>query len=290
VSHCTSGSAVLPKKAARRVKPNGVRTILRRILRDRPAPPASHNSPRWHICSAHRFDRIVLALNGELKCEQRTRDTCKRSHTRVNAKVRAGRGFPERGPHPCVWPICTAGKARETGNGGQLAEQVKRPEIPPTSNSAVDPLFNGTLFLCSHQFTIKSQNNAVKSVSAADMATAVNYATQAARPISKYAAQYGPNTISVSTRRAAFFGNTARPRSTMTHSSKAGSLDSIPKQPAQHLLHCHSQSAGIDQYGWRSLARIGGYHGNANVPYCFVNLFRHEPYNRRREQRFMPWR
>src|SRR5690348_8914928 len=36
--------------------------------------------------------------------------------------------------------------------GGQLAEQVKGLKFPPTSNSAVDPLFNGTLFFVRIQF------------------------------------------------------------------------------------------------------------------------------------------
>src|SRR5258706_11097465 len=85
-------------------------------------------------------------------------------------------------------------KAKHLKKLGVAPAKVK---LPTKGTSAVDPLFNGTLFFVQVQFTIHSQNDTVNSISDADLATAVKYATQAAVPISQYASQYGVNKVDV---------------------------------------------------------------------------------------------
>jgi acylphosphatase len=157
--------------------------------------------------------------------------------------------------------------------GGKLAEQVKTLSFPVMSSSAVDPLFNGTLFFVRILFTIKSQNNAIKSVSAADMTTAVNYATQAVVPISRYSAQYGANTIAVSP------GVITVPVTLQNPSYNDAQLqswvNSIVSQnklpPSCCVVVLNPQ--GVTNTDGDPAQGIGGYHGKANVPYCFVNMF-----------------
>jgi len=62
----------------------------------------------------------------------------------------------------------------------------------------MNSLFNGTIYFASIEFTVQNQGNKVISVSDADMNTAISYATQAAVPISLYAAQYGQASITIS--------------------------------------------------------------------------------------------
>jgi hypothetical protein len=79
-----------------------------------------------------------------------------------------------------------------------LSKLLKDVKFPNIGNASVDPLFSGTFYFVRVQFTIQNQGNKVISVSSVDMATAVQYATLAAYPISVYASQYGTNSLSVS--------------------------------------------------------------------------------------------
>jgi hypothetical protein len=62
----------------------------------------------------------------------------------------------------------------------------------------MDPLFNGTLHFVQMVFVIQNQQNRQVSIDDADMATALQYAQKAIRPISLYASQYGYNHLVVS--------------------------------------------------------------------------------------------
>ena len=67
----------------------------------------------------------------------------------------------------------------------------------PSPNAAISGgLFHGTLVFARIVFTRPNQPDF--SLSAADVQTAVNYATLAVVPIQRYASQYGPNSVSVS--------------------------------------------------------------------------------------------
>ncbi len=156
--------------------------------------------------------------------------------------------------------------------GGKLAKQLKSVKFPPTSSSVVDPLFNGTLFFVRILFTIRNQNNAVKSVSAADIATAIKYASQAARPISRYAAQYGPNTISVAPGIINF--SVALASAAYNDSQLQGWVNSIVTQhrlPSSACVVVLNPQGVVNKDGDPGKG-IGGYHWKASVPYCFVNV------------------
>jgi hypothetical protein len=80
----------------------------------------------------------------------------------------------------------------------RLSKLLTGIKFPNIGNTSVDPLFSGTFYFVRVVFTIQSQGNAVISVSSADMATLVQYATLAVFPISVYASQYGKNNLGVS--------------------------------------------------------------------------------------------
>lgn len=86
----------------------------------------------------------------------------------------------------------------ETRSDKNMARLIEGVQFPKISNASVDPLFNGTFYFVRAVFTIQSQGNAKFSVSSADMATIVQYATLAAYPIGVYATQYGNNNLKVS--------------------------------------------------------------------------------------------
>jgi hypothetical protein len=155
----------------------------------------------------------------------------------------------------------------------QLARLLKTIDFPASGNTAVDPRFSGTLFFARIQLTIQNQNNAVLSVSAADVQTAIQYATLASLPISEYAAQYGPNDISVSQSLIDFA--TVLPSATYNDTQLQGWVNQIASQNNLSSNSCVvvlSPTSLINTNGnWTQ--GVGGYHGLANVPYIFVNVF-----------------
>lgn len=78
-----------------------------------------------------------------------------------------------------------------------LAKLLKGVTFPAIRTQVSAPLFSGTLYFVQMEFTIQDQGNKVISLSDSDMATILNYANLATLPISEYAAQYGPNSITV---------------------------------------------------------------------------------------------
>jgi hypothetical protein len=160
-----------------------------------------------------------------------------------------------------------------SGLDARLAKQLKAVEFPSVGNMSVDPLFNGTLYFVRVQFTIQSQNNSVIAVSAADMATTVEYATEAAPPISAYAGQYGANNISV---HQAIVPYAVTLPSTSYNDTQlqawVNAIASANNLPSSACVVVLNPLGMTNTSGDRSQG-IGGYHGKANVPYIFVNLF-----------------
>jgi hypothetical protein len=160
-----------------------------------------------------------------------------------------------------------------SGLDARLTKQLKEIKFPTVGNMSGDPLFNGTLYFVRMQFTIQNQNNAVIAVSTADVATTVQYASDAAPPISAYARQYGSNSISVHqavipyavTLPSASYNDTQL----QTWVNAIASANSLPSSACVVVLNPLSMT---NTSGDRSQG-IGGYHGKANVPYIFVNLF-----------------
>lgn len=75
-----------------------------------------------------------------------------------------------------------------------LKEFVRTTDIPKPGILPSAPLFAGSLVFA--RITFNTQPGPV-ALSAGDLATAVQYATLAVVPISKYASQYGTNSLSV---------------------------------------------------------------------------------------------
>src|ERR1700737_3722911 len=85
---------------------------------------------------------------------------------------------------------------RQITDDPQLRNWLAANPVPLPKASVQDPLFRGTLFFV--QMTFNQPNQPAFSMSAADIQTAVTYATLAVGPIQRYASQYGPNSVQVS--------------------------------------------------------------------------------------------
>ena len=134
------------------------------------------------------------------------------------------------------------------------------------------PLFAGTIFFVRIRFTIQNQNNAVISVRDADIATAVAYAAQAAIPISKYAAQYGPNNVTVSASVLSFDvslkSNTYTDHDLQAYVNTIASQNRLPSSACVAVLN----PEGIINTTFPLSQGVGGYHDKANVAYLMVNM------------------
>lgn len=145
--------------------------------------------------------------------------------------------------------------------------------LPAKGNTAVDPLFSGTLFFVKAEFTIQSNNNAVISISDQDLAIAVQYATQAAGPISQYADQYGPNGVAVSPGVVPFAVTLGNP--TYSDADLQGWVNAFATAnnlPANSCVVWMNPQGVVNSDGDASQG-IGGYHSNATLPYIFSNVF-----------------
>jgi hypothetical protein len=101
----------------------------------------------------------------------------------------------------------------------QLKDWLANNPIPSPSAKASAPLFHGTLVFV--QLIFQKPNLPSSTVSAADVQTALNYATLAIQPIQRYASQYGPNSVDISPNVIPFTANLTGP--SLKPSSRAGS-------------------------------------------------------------------
>jgi hypothetical protein len=162
---------------------------------------------------------------------------------------------------------------QKSGLDPDLAKQLQDVVFPKVGNTSGDPLFQGKLYFVRIAFTVQNQGNAVLSVSAADVAVAIEYATASAPPISAYARQYGGNKLQVSqsilnynvTLSSASY-NDAQLQTWVNQVAVANGLGS------DACVVVLNPQAMTNTSGNRA-AGIGGYHGVANLPYIFVNLF-----------------
>ena len=160
--------------------------------------------------------------------------------------------------------------APELRNDANLQKALKGVTFPKIMASG-SALFQGTLYFVSLQFTIQNQHNAVISVSAADVATAIQYSENACPPISAYAGQYGSNSCKVSPTATSLA--VTLPSASYNDAQLQGWVNtaaaSLPADACVVILNPQS----MDNTSGSRSAGIGGYHGQANVPYIFVNLF-----------------
>ena len=95
---------------------------------------------------------------------------------------------------------------REHWHGGKVVRNWLAANPVPSSKASVQaPLFQGTLVFV--QMTFTRPNQLPFSMLAADIQTAVTYATLAVGPIQRYAWQYGPNSVQVSPNILSFTAN-----------------------------------------------------------------------------------
>jgi hypothetical protein len=150
-------------------------------------------------------------------------------------------------------------------NHNDITQVLRERPFPLTAYAINGPLLNG--YFCFVQMTFNTPTGAL-SINDADMGTAVAYATAAASPISRYAAQYGSNSITVQ-------AGYVRRSVTLTGNSFADSdlqawVRSMPLDTPRSstcvviLVPPGIRNVYADQMGW------GGYHSDAGqAPYIF---------------------
>jgi hypothetical protein len=145
--------------------------------------------------------------------------------------------------------------------------------FPVVRSASFNPLFRGTVHFVRITWFMEA-NGAQIAVNIGDINTAIQFATLAAKSISGYAAQYGPNQLDVSptmltagfAATAAFYNDDALQGwvNTILHDNHLdpGSSCIVVLNPPEMLNTDADPSQGF-----------GGYHSKADAPYCFVNVF-----------------
>ena len=149
---------------------------------------------------------------------------------------------------------------------------IQRPRLSAAArNTAADPLFSGTLFFVQVTFNLTGQSI---SISSADMATMVQYATLAAPPISAYATQYGGNSLTVAQNVLQFTANV--PTGSYNDQTLQGWVNTILTNnglAAGSSCIVIPNPQGVTNTDGNINQGILGYHGLANSAYCFINVF-----------------
>jgi hypothetical protein len=148
-----------------------------------------------------------------------------------------------------------------------LAEFLKQNKPPVPGKNARDPLFSGTIHFA--QVTFQTNSGSIV-MPTADMNMIEEYATHAIVPISEYAAQYGPNSVSVSPTLITYHVNV--PSGSFTDGDLQAwvdtmvSLNGLPSDTCIFIV-CPQ---GISAPG---VGGNAGYHGKANVPYIVAGVY-----------------
>jgi hypothetical protein len=171
-----------------------------------------------------------------------------------------------------ILPLTALASLHRADRDAKLTGPFAGVAFPRLLTAGFKPLFSGTLFFVRVFFTVQNQNNAVISVSAADMTTALQYASRAVVPISEYASQYGPNSISVNSKILSFSvtlpGNTYNDAQLQTFVNMIASQQKLPSSACVVILN----PLGIVNTSGSLSNGVGGYHSKANVTYIFVNV------------------
>jgi hypothetical protein len=137
--------------------------------------------------------------------------------------------------------------------------------------SLSSPLFSGAIYLADLHF---DGGGVSWKVSPGDLATVMQYLQLVARPVSRYASQYGPNQWSMSPQLLSL--SVAVPGGQYTDAELRGWVDqlvqhsSLPPSSAVFVLN----PPGVVNSDAKESGGVGvlGYHGFATVPFSFVNL------------------
>jgi len=149
-----------------------------------------------------------------------------------------------------------------------IAEALRRSPLPKRRTKVTDSLFRGPLVFA--QVSFQTRTGTV-TVASADFNTAMAYARLAVVPISRYAAQYGPNQVSVSPGPVPFAadvpGGRYNDQTLRRWVDAIASAAHLPSNPSIVILN----PRGVVNTDADPTQGVGGYHGLASVPYCFVN-------------------
>ena len=159
------------------------------------------------------------------------------------------------------------------------AELAGHPDLLPVAKSLraallkprFERLFQGTLHFVQVQFHVAG---AVTVVSDADMATMVEYAQLAVPQIVGYASRYGPITASVSSDVLRFAVEPLN--GTFNDGDLQGWVNRILTRnqlPAGSTALVIPHPRGTTNTDGDATKGVGGYHGKANCPYSYVNVF-----------------
>jgi hypothetical protein len=159
-------------------------------------------------------------------------------------------------------------------NDEKLKKWLNVNPIPAAKGTVSGPLFNGTLVFA--QVVFAQPNQPPSGVSAADVQTAIGYATLAVVPIQRYASQYGPNSVRVWPTAIPY---TARLQgSSFTEAEFEGWVDDVAEfmrkqqvsNPCVVVLHDRSLPNSPTFAGQRN-----SYHSSTgnDTPYCYCLVF-----------------
>jgi len=155
------------------------------------------------------------------------------------------------------------------GRHQALAQFLRQNPLPVPARHLGGALFSGTVHFA--QVTFQTANGNVV-IPTADMNLIVQYARHAIVPISRYAAQYGPNTVQVSPTLLAY---TASRKNMYTDQDVQGwvnQMATVNGLPNDSCIFVVSPQGVV-------IANVGGnvgyhgYHPTANVPYAAAGVF-----------------
>ena len=187
----------------------------------------------------------------------------------ILAKEEPPEGFGSRVPRELLARLHTAVPPKDLERVPGLAAALARSPVPRPRASAGEPLFHGTLVFAAINFRTSL---GFVSVKAADLSVAMDFARLAAVPISQYATQYGPNGLGVADKAVPFAANV--PLGTYNDQTLQGWVNAIVQEnnlPADTCVVVLNPQ-GVVNTDANPILGVGGYHGLANVPYCFVNV------------------
>ena len=184
-------------------------------------------------------------------------------------KQEPANGFRSRIPDRILAGLHTPLPPAELNRVSGLVAALQKHPAPKPRAAASAPLFNGTLVFA--QVAFRTARGFV-SVKPADLATAMDFTRLAVVPISAYATQYGPNRLDVAPQAVRF--NADAGDGTYNDQILQGWVNAIV---AQHKLSANTcvvilNPPGVVNADADPSQGVGGYHGMANVPYCFVNV------------------
>jgi hypothetical protein len=166
---------------------------------------------------------------------------------------------------------------RESGISIGVASRLHLLRFPLVTGKVSSPLFSGTMHFVQIGFTITSGSKSPISASVprGDLEVAIAYAKLAAPQLSRYAGQYGQNSIEISSDILPYeVGLKSRSYSDADVQLWVNAIKDTHKLPASDALAILNPitvtNASADPFN--GMPPCFGYHGTADMPYLFVNV------------------